>query len=345
MKRKPKAQAPAKGQAQPDLLDNVEKKSAEKTAAPESEKATPEYKAPLDPAAAKVIENHPRIIPMFLVLKTLLVDCVAWDVLDSVVEFLMKLLAGMRERYAPKTLPADPWPMEKYFDMAALPRPYNEKKEKYYSPDGKEIKSVTGILGSLGWNKNALIAWARKEAMTGHDPFDRRDAAADAGKVCHYLIECFVHRKRPEIEKIKPFLLIQAKIKFNSFIAWYERDKPQFIKSEVRLTCYCEIDGAMYFYGGTIDLVAVLNGEMCLVDFKTGKGVYADHIIQVAAYLTAVKQNGYNIGMGAVKILHIPQQEGEPVNLIPIPHEDLNTGWQVFRHLIPIAYLQEELEK
>ena len=334
MKRKPKTEAPA-AQAQPDLLNQAAAPAASPTP----------YREPADPAAMALAENHPRVIPLIMTLKVLIIDALKWNVLDSVVEFLMKLLAGMRERYAPKLIPADPWPMEKYFDMKAAARPYDEKKSKYYTPDGKVVKSVTGILGSLGWSKNALVAWARKEAMSGHDPFDRRDAAADAGKVCHYLIECYIHKKRPEIEKIAPYILMQAKVKFNSFIEWQERDKPQFIKSEVRLISQETVEGVNYFFGGTIDLIAIMNGEMCLVDFKTGKGVYADHIIQVAAYLTAAQANGYNVGMGTVRILHIPQAEGEPVNLIPISVEDLKIGWTVFRHLLPVAYLQEDLEK
>jgi hypothetical protein len=235
--------------------------------------------------------------------------------------------------------------METHFDMQAQARPYQEKKQKYLAPDGRELKSVTGILGSLGWSKNALVAWARKEAMSGHDPFDRRDVAADEGKVCHYLIECYIHKQRPQVEQIKPIVLVKAKIKFNSFLEWIARDKPQFLASEVRLTAKATVEGKEFYFGGTIDLVAILGGTPCLVDFKTGKGVYADHIIQVAAYLTALNQNGYVIDMGAVRILHIPQQEGQPVNLIPIDKDDIDSGLEVFRHLLPVAYLQDALEK
>ena len=47
-------------------------------------------------------------------------------------------------------------------------------------------------------------------------------------------------------------------------------------------------------YGGTLDLIAELDGETWLLDWKTGKSVawpdgrvYADHRLQLAAYANA----------------------------------------------------------
>ena len=40
----------------------------------------------------------------------------------------------------------------------------------YKLKDGSRAKGVTPILNNLGWNKNILVAWARRTALSGEDP-------------------------------------------------------------------------------------------------------------------------------------------------------------------------------
>ncbi len=41
----------------------------------------------------------------------------------------------------------------------------------YITTKGKKCRSVTTILGgNLGWNKQVLIGWARRQALSGHHP-------------------------------------------------------------------------------------------------------------------------------------------------------------------------------
>ncbi len=48
-----------------------------------------------------------------------------------------------------------------------------------------------------------------------------------------------------------------------------------------------------YGYAGTIDLIARVNGELYIIDFKTSQSVWPEYEMQVSAYRVAV-ENGEN---------------------------------------------------
>ena len=51
-------------------------------------------------------------------------------------------------------------------------------KERYKTQSGEIVRGVTTIIGeNLGWNKNALIGWARKQALSGIDPTKIKEEA------------------------------------------------------------------------------------------------------------------------------------------------------------------------
>ena len=40
-------------------------------------------------------------------------------------------------------------------------------------------------------------------------------------------------------------------------------------------------------YGGTIDMVCKINGEIWLIDYKSGNAIYESHFLQISAYIKA----------------------------------------------------------
>ena len=90
--------------------------------------------------------------------------------------------------------------------------------QRYKLENGTIVPGVTTIIGShLGWNKNALIAWARKEALAGNDPNKVRDHAADIGTCAHYLIECYFKNTEPDMSEYSALVADKAE---NCFIAF-----------------------------------------------------------------------------------------------------------------------------
>ena len=64
-------------------------------------------------------------------------------------------------------------------------------------------------------------------------------------------------------------------------------------------------------YAGTIDAVAIKGDELVVVDWKTSNGLYAEHMLQVAAYAKAL-QNATGIPVNEAWIVRFPRERPEP---------------------------------
>ena len=183
----------------------------------------------------------------------------------------------------------------------------------YVDELGKQYTSVTTILNVI--NKPALIPWAKKQSlekvkyvlqnhvMNGTLPeiknSDDIDAiineasktpdqvlqtAGDFGSHAHALIEKVINA-RINNEK-DPVIPIDFKFVMESFEMFCEQYNPVFIGSEVQV---CS-DSMYYAYAGTVDAVIVHENNTVVVDFKTSKGIYDEHRLQVGAYSHALQR-------------------------------------------------------
>jgi ATP-dependent exoDNAse (exonuclease V) beta subunit len=64
-----------------------------------------------------------------------------------------------------------------------------------------------------------------------------------------------------------------------------------------------------YKYAGTVDARAIINGEYCVIDWKTSKRVYPEYHLQVAAYAKAV-EDIHGIPVDATYILRCDKATG-----------------------------------
>lgn len=175
--------------------------------------------------------------------------------------------------------------------------PQDGRSGRTYHWDGKDYVSVTQILSAL--NKPALPRWAAKSSaefvvqnfavvsdlisrgqtaaavdLIKGSPWRARDKAADLGTAVHHLVEdyCVGNYLEPTADDERsPFL--------DAFIDWLNTFQPKIEESEV--TVFNQTTGP---YAGTLDLIASIGGLRWLIDVKTGKGVYPEHGLQIAAY-------------------------------------------------------------
>lgn len=76
----------------------------------------------------------------------------------------------------------------------------------------------------------------------------------------------------------------------------------------------------LYDFGGTSDLVANVNGVKALLDWKTGKAVYAESFLQNIAYRMAFQEEGITIGEGW--IIRLPKYEDDPdFEAVKVPND------------------------
>ena len=173
-----------------------------------------------------------------------------------------------------------------------------DARHRYSWNGGPLYPSVTTILGIK--DKPALVGWAKREtaacAVRNLDVLERmvrsggpqaavdwlkripdyaRDASADLGSAVHAAAEAIARgQSGPVAEDVAPF------------IAAYRRDfldvfHPRFIALEA-MVC-----SERYEYGGTADAFAEIDGEIWLLDYKTGAGVYPDTALQLGGLARA----------------------------------------------------------
>ena len=150
-------------------------------------------------------------------------------------------------------------------------------KGGYKNAAGKRIPGTTTIIGRFK-DSGALLWWAfgqGKAAERGEieSLYDKRDEAADIGTLAHSMVEA--HIRGEELPKDVP---AQAQSAFDAYLKWESMSKLKVIEQEMSLV------SEVHQFGGTPDAIGEIDGELCLIDWKTSKGVYQDMLIQLAAY-------------------------------------------------------------
>jgi hypothetical protein len=308
----------------------------------EASPATPAPATESTVEAYDKVKSTPEWKGLFSLLIIFLANCIKWNCLKKATDFLGKVVEGMNKSFVPAPELIDPFPTESVFLPEWPIYPYDDKAKQYFKPGTTErVKSVTTINKNCGWASNALMFWARKMMFEGRDPIERRDSAADVGKVTHYLAECWLKKSRPEVNRIPPDVLIQAKLGFAEFLKWEKESGVVWIASELSLVG--EVGKNNYPVGGTADAVGIINEKLILMDFKTGSGIYSEAVIQVAAYRHLI-QSGPYYNLDDAMILHFPQGKATLVQ-VNIERSALDCGFEVFKHLCELEKLNETMKK
>ena len=140
----------------------------------------------------------------------------------------------------------------------------------YKLKNGKRVKGVTTILSNLGWNKNVLVAWARRTPLAGDDPDAVLKEAGAIGTLAHYLCECDIKGEEPELDDYSAEQIEKAENAFLGYLEWKKMTKPKYEAIELKMV------SEKYRVGGTADFVARINNSLVLGDIKTSKGIYPE---------------------------------------------------------------------
>lgn len=204
----------------------------------------------------------------------------------------------------------------------------------YKKADGARVPSVTTILGVLA--KQALLDWAWRCGCDGLDYKVVRDQAGDIGTLAHAMVVAHLKGETADTSEYSPEMVSQAENAVLSFYTWLDQQTVEPILIEEQLVS--EAHG----YGGTLDLYARINGKAVLVDFKTSKAIYSEHVTQVSAYAQMLMENGHDVD-GAF-ILRIGKEENTSFETRLISQAELLKHFDLFRHCIEVHRLQKELK-
>lgn len=154
----------------------------------------------------------------------------------------------------------------------------------YYTTDQQRVPSVTTIIGRFK-ESGGLIHWAWQLGTEGKDYRAERDSAASSGTLAHAMIAAQVQGTAFDPGDAEPEMLERARAGFSAYETWASQSKLEVLDTEMHLV------SEKYRYGGTPDAVGYVNGELCILDWKTSSAIYTDYLIQCVAYKQLWEEN------------------------------------------------------
>lgn len=158
----------------------------------------------------------------------------------------------------------------------------------------ERLKTADDVLGSL---PNWL-----EEARTAH--IDIRDDAGNKGKLVHKEVERLINLA---VKERDGFILPEDTVmngQITEFINWAKEGKVRFLESEKPVV------SRESHYAGTLDIILEVEGKKYLGDVKTGKGIYPEYFLQMAAYQGALEEMGQHTDIQGSVVINLPKAGG-----------------------------------
>ena len=195
----------------------------------------------------------------------------------------------------------------------------------YKLKDGSDAIGTTTLLGKVHRCSYGLVVWGWQQGKAGLDIKKTKEKAGDIGTIAHALIMCYFAGWTLDPSNLIPGNLAIAENAFLSFLEWFGSRDIKVVSVEEPMV------SEKLGYGGSTDLIGEEDGELCLYDFKSGKGIYDDHYWQVCGgYRPLAIENGYDIKR--VKLIHIPKDD------------NLDFGEKVMADPVKLGYYQKMFE-
>jgi len=207
--------------------------------------------------------------------------------------------------------------------------------QKYKLKSGTIVPGVTTVISNLGWNKNVLVAWARRLAIEEIDPEKVKYEASEIGTLTHYLIECDSTGEKADTSGFSQKVIDVAKNAFNCYLQWKSKHRIEYLQSELQLV------SEKYKFGGTADRVCLLDGELSVLDWKTSNGLYPEMKIQIVAYQHLYQENFSKLP--TPYLIHLSKKKKGMVEEAEVT--DTETYWKIFLHLLRIYDLRKQLSR
>lgn len=207
-----------------------------------------------------------------------------------------------------------------------------DERAHAYKWKGKFVPGVTSILRLL--DKPALVQWAAncavqyitdgflqkreagdeletssflslcQEAKTAHRRISRE--ATNVGSAVHEFAERVLVDRRAPLPSDP-----QAAKGAQAFLSWFHTHNIEPVHVERMVL------SRRWYYAGTVDFFGKIDGETCVLDFKTSSGLYLEMILQLAAYAVALEEEGHQ-GIKTGWVARLDKKTGKP-NAYKIP--------------------------
>jgi hypothetical protein len=147
----------------------------------------------------------------------------------------------------------------------------------YRDTQGKRLPSVTTILSRFK-DSGGLLYWANAQGLGGKTLDEARVEVTTPGSLGHLMVEAHIHGRRFIPDGQPSELVKKAEAAFDAYLAWEKMTAITFRHTEVPLV------SNKHRFGGTLDAIGMINGALVLLDWKCANAIYADYLLQLAAY-------------------------------------------------------------
>ena len=155
------------------------------------------------------------------------------------------------------------------------------KEKSGYTIDGVWYPRVTKIVSIK--SKPALYRYYG-EAASYKAAQDITEQSAKEGTMLHEAVEGLLLGKDPEIPS-------QVAPAVKAFLEFFDKNNIQVTPDlvERRVVSYD------HRYAGTVDAIALIGGQLGVLDIKTSQAIYRDYCLQTSAYMDALKSQFGNL--------------------------------------------------
>jgi hypothetical protein len=180
--------------------------------------------------------------------------------------------------------------------------PYLSTHPTYALPNGEIVLSVTQILNAV-IAKPGLQKWANQLGLNNKSLDNESKSTLGIGKLLHAYIQADLEGAVVDEVGYTQEQIGLAKKSFAQYLRWKDGKQIKTIKTEYVMV------SEKYRYGGTLDALLEIDGELTLLDWKTSNSMSLDYKLQVAAYLYLLQEQ--NILPSRVGVLRLPKTDGE----------------------------------
>jgi hypothetical protein len=218
----------------------------------------------------------------------------------------------------------------------------NDKRGGFYWHNGKPFVSVTKVLEII--DKPALRYWfARevywcivnnptmneKEAMQA--PWSKSSKAKSRGTTVHSIVESF---------KTTGDVVTPASPEFKGYARAFETWVHEYDASIVEHER--SVFNQEHRYGGTLDMLAQIGNQTCIIDVKTGKDIYPEAGLQLSAYLHTDGMTAKRIGVLLLQPEGLYKFQWMPDNFDVFLHAKALWEWNNHDILAKVNYFAKE---
>ncbi|MBQ9565536.1 MAG: hypothetical protein IJU98_08120 [Synergistaceae bacterium] len=208
---------------------------------------------------------------------------------------------------------------------------------RYQTADGTVVPGVTTVLSVI--NKPQLVKWANNLGLQGIDSTAYVDETARIGTLGHEMIQEYLGGPKWDREAYDADQIDLAENAALSFFEW-ERQTGSKMKT---IFIEKQLVSEKMRVGGTIDWYGWIGDRLWLVDIKTSKTLYPEHVFQVAAYAAMLEEWGYRLD--GVRLLRVGRTEDEGFDDHIVGMAALRLGLKVFKAALDLYQAKQAFEK